>query len=115
MLPFILKISAAFVFLVYLSGFLYASSSPFQKEAAKGCKTCAETPLGEVPHSGENDEETPCESEESQEELKEAPLASALNLHFSLHCNTFYSFEQIALFSPYRNIFSPPPEALFLS
>ena len=111
-----LKIVACFVFLVYMTGALSFSSSFLLDSTLNTCVVCTETPAGDVPHSDENGQDMPCESEETEEEFKEVSLASeSSGLHFSHLSNKYYNFQQVTLFAPFRSIFSPPPEAFLAS
>ena len=108
-MSFILKMLSFLFFTIYMAGVQpFSSFFIFKANLSACCKICT-IPLGDLSHNDGNSEDMPCESEESQEEVKEMPLSSEF-LHLPINSNIYYNFGQILLPSPILYIFSPPPK-----
>ncbi len=111
-MSFVLRIFSCLILLAYMAAGQFLSSFfLFKSDSLSSCKICTETPIGDIPHSDESSEDMRCESQETEEESKKISLSTESScFYFSLCSETHYNFQQIVFFSPYRNIFSPPPE-----
>ncbi len=110
-MPPLTKIVFSLVFLTYMIGIQSIESISIKFNALDNCKVCAQDPFSDIPHNDENGESIPCDSEETQEEIKEIASSAELHMHFSCSGKMdYYSYRQLVLCTPYRNIFSPPPE-----
>lgn len=85
----------------------------FGVNSVVNCSLYAESPLSDIPNHDDGGESMPFDSEETEEELKEISLLAELRLNLFLSDKSVYFTSNDLVFNtPYRNIFSPPPEFL---